>query len=835
MMRRLLRRTHPVSCGALCLLLLTGFGQPATALPSAEASAPAPTVAAPASVPDASRAWSLPAPLTLDAFIEANGLAAARDAGQLLIVSSREEAVASGASAPHIIVSDGVSHARFDRADLPGSRAAGAREAARSSAPGSDVLIKVDGHDYEAVFGEAIELAAYPENEAGLTQALNAAAEQGKGVRLKAGASYRITTTLLVKDGVRFLDGNGATLVSDITTTNTSDADVIEIQAESQGITIGNLGIDLGNREGSTGISGNGIKDATIGGVWIKGVRHRGIEVTAQRGDVTNLRILDSRIEATPPPAKGEKTPEGVEVISVKAKHAGAKGYDKDNPFWDGHTRNDEIDAPLKNHSGTIIAGNTISGGYYGISLDYAQGAVVTGNVVTGNERNISVQNGSARNIIAGNHLSESKSAGVHIAYYSHDNQVHDNVIVSSRAEGEGILQAYTGSKRNSFTGNVISMVGEAAPMWALYAATDASGTVFSGNVVSAPASRAFVGIESVWDLKSVESGKREGQMCGPQQHCSYMDAEKDNKNAQRGPGEGPKTSYYGGRGPLRDVVVQGNVMLAGNERAPLFYVGADVSGGRKPYPAQITGNVENLTIAGNHIAGSGFPAESVPFEHTGTAHGLGPASISYADKSIGSMHASISDQPGTAGDDVLVLDHASDRVAGGGGNDTLYASVNATLPADVEHLRMISTTDGASATGNALGNTISGSAVADVIDGAAGDDALHGGQGADRLTGGAGKDRFVMDARLDGQADELSDFSRGEDSIVLHRLFFGELAGEGWFAANAGAATADTRVLQDGQRLLFDADGSGGRAQPVHFATLKAGVQLTVADFTQA
>ena len=73
---------------------------------------------------------------------------------------------------------------------------------------------------------------------------------------------------------------------------------------------------------------------------------------------------------------------------------------------------------------------------------------------------------------------------------------------------------------------------------------------------------------------------------------------------------------------------------------------------------------------------------------------------------------------------------------------DTVYASVNRTLGANLEHLRLYgSATTG---TGNALANTITGNGGNNVLSGLNGNDTLIGGLGNDTLRGGAGNDTLL-------------------------------------------------------------------------------------------
>ncbi|HEV2865875.1 MAG TPA: calcium-binding protein, partial [Allosphingosinicella sp.] len=157
----------------------------------------------------------------------------------------------------------------------------------------------------------------------------------------------------------------------------------------------------------------------------------------------------------------------------------------------------------------------------------------------------------------------------------------------------------------------------------------------------------------------------------------------------------------------------------------------------------------------------------------------------------------------GGAGDDTYVVDNAADATveAGGGGTDTVLASVAHTLAAEVENL--VLTGAAAKGTGNALANVITGNAGANALDGGAGEDTLAGGEGADRLVGGAGADRldggpgadvivYLAVGESTGEAlDTVVGFETGVDRIDLSAA----LAGSVRLTAADGAtiATIDT------------------------------------------
>lgn len=116
----------------------------------------------------------------------------------------------------------------------------------------------------------------------------------------------------------------------------------------------------------------------------------------------------------------------------------------------------------------------------------------------------------------------------------------------------------------------------------------------------------------------------------------------------------------------------------------------------------------------------------------------------------------------GGSGDDSYYIDTQRDTVVelANEGNDTVYASVDYTLTANVESLRL--TTGGLTGHGNELDNKLIGSDGSDTFYGDAGNDSIQGLNGDDRLYGGDGDDRVSGDAGNDflyGQA--------GNDSLI--------------------------------------------------------------------
>ena len=130
----------------------------------------------------------------------------------------------------------------------------------------------------------------------------------------------------------------------------------------------------------------------------------------------------------------------------------------------------------------------------------------------------------------------------------------------------------------------------------------------------------------------------------------------------------------------------------------------------------------------------------------------------------------------GGKGNDTYIVDSAGDVVteAAGEGRDTVRASVDYTLSANVEELILTGTAK--SGTGNASDNTITGNALGNRLDGGAGNDRIAGGDGVDFMTGGAGSDTFVAEINATTVAsktgpislDLVLDFTRGADKIDL-------------------------------------------------------------------
>lgn len=172
----------------------------------------------------------------------------------------------------------------------------------------------------------------------------------------------------------------------------------------------------------------------------------------------------------------------------------------------------------------------------------------------------------------------------------------------------------------------------------------------------------------------------------------------------------------------------------------------------------------------------------------------------------------------GGIGDDIYIADNADDYVEekSGEGTDLVKASVDSTLGAHVENLKLTGTAsiDGA---GNELTNTITGNAVSNRLSGGAGDDKLLGNDGDDALFGGSGNDVLAGgnggDALYGGSGDDRLYGGAGSDALSggsgRDALYGG--AGRDKLSGGGGAdmfiftSLKDSTVAAAGRDTIFD------------------------------
>ncbi|AUX75353.1 calcium-binding protein [Sinorhizobium fredii] len=136
---------------------------------------------------------------------------------------------------------------------------------------------------------------------------------------------------------------------------------------------------------------------------------------------------------------------------------------------------------------------------------------------------------------------------------------------------------------------------------------------------------------------------------------------------------------------------------------------------------------------------------------------------------------------------------------------------------------------------GNGVANTLKGGMGDDRLDGRAGNDKLEGGAHGDLLTGGSGADHFIyVTGDAIGSGDQITDFKRGEDKVVIDKDVFGFIALV-LYSGNDLKATGTAAQFffeTDNGRLWYDADGTGNEADAVLMATLDKVTSLAATDF---
>ena len=243
-----------------------------------------------------------------------------------------------------------------------------------------------------------------------------------------------------------------------------------------------------------------------------------------------------------------------------------------------------------------------------------------------------------------------------------------------------------------------------------------------------------------------------------------------------------------------------------------------------------LTANIERLTLLGTSpVNGTGNSLNNTITGNTGN---------NVLDGGMG-----IDTMRGGAGDDTYIVDNTADSLSetGGGGVDTVMASVSRTLGIDFENLTLTGS-NAVNGYGSALSNVIIGNSGNNILSGGAGNDTLTGGLGNDTLTGGADQDYLVFDSEPGiGNIDTVVGFVSGVDKLVLENSVFVGLGSPGALDESMLLIGAGLTEAEDaGERLIYntvngalfyDVDGLNGAAA-LQIATLTGAPTITYTDF---
>ncbi|WLI11244.1 MULTISPECIES: cadherin-like domain-containing protein [Pseudomonas] len=152
--------------------------------------------------------------------------------------------------------------------------------------------------------------------------------------------------------------------------------------------------------------------------------------------------------------------------------------------------------------------------------------------------------------------------------------------------------------------------------------------------------------------------------------------------------------------------------------------------------------NVERLTLTGSANI-------------NGVGNSLANSLIGNAGNNLLDGGAGTDSMAGGSGDDTYIVDQSGDSVSelAGGGNDTVRASLNYSLGANLENLELTGKSN-LNGTGNALANQLTGNTGNNLLDGGTGDDFLAGRRGNDTYLYGTNYGNDVIDNSGGANAD---------------------------------------------------------------------------------
>ncbi len=704
-----------------------------------------------------------------------------------------KEAIATDRRLQYIIVSDGRHHALFKKSN-------------------TDAALQYtwNGNVWETDFTETgyIPVIAFADSLQGdVTAAFQAAAtlaaKRKAGLEFPYRASYTVNNDVDIPNGVRYIHGNYSVLTA---RNIPPKGNMLNLARGIADIEISNFTLNLAEQKAVTGVFAVNPRNVAIRDMRFINIAFRGINIYNSKNDIKNIIIENNIMQADSGSKnnKGETYPIAISnTLSIPPKYRNAR-----NPIWQQYVEEGTVAENPNTVSDIHILNNRIRGGYYGIMFNGVSNSIISGNTITDNMRNISLQNNAGDNTITSNNLNNSLSSGIHLAYNSSNNTVSNNTIVSERATGQGLLQAYQSSRNNTFTNNSIEILNKNGPGWVLYAGTGSSNTTFERNLVDSAMTRSLIGVEAVWDSRSSQNNP-----------SAYMMQTTVSDYASNQPFD-----YSGGKGSLSNIHIQNNIFLPRNKQRPLLYIGADRSSGHNNNE-QIIGNVDNLAFSDNNVLGNNY-SELI------TQHKNG-AAITGLNTRNNTTHNGRPGNYSKASDSSTLLANLIGSLPSNLPNHNAkwtYSTTSYTLGNGLANLHLVGP-QALSGSGNDGDNIIVGNAYNNILNGMGGNDILIGGYGSDTLTGGSGADVFVFSSTLNGKADRITDFNLTEDKIGLSQTTFGLLKGI-WFSPSLSALQDDTRVFQSGNTLYYDADGPGTYFQPVPFAILSSTAPLNSSHF---
>jgi len=172
--------------------------------------------------------------------------------------------------------------------------------------------------------------------------------------------------------------------------------------------------------------------------------------------------------------------------------------------------------------------------------------------------------------------------------------------------------------------------------------------------------------------------------------------------------------------------------------------------------------NVENLTLTGTAVTGTGNAADN-SIKGNASANTLSGGD---GDDVLDGGAANDS-MTGGKGDDAYFVDNVNDKIfeSLNEGTDSVLSTIDFSLATLTYVENLILTGSAVTGTGNSSNNTIVGNTANNTLVGNDGDDKLDGGSGADSMNGGNGNDTYVVDNASD-TITEASGALTGTDTV---------------------------------------------------------------------
>lgn len=406
------------------------------------------------------------------------------------------------------------------------------------------------------------------DDTAAVQQAADAAAHSGGSLEFPPG-NFLISKYIRIKNGVARITGQGGTIRCAAIREECGLLLAGKRGGQQENVTncvISDLNIDCLN---STKFPTNGIwaqnpTQLTITNNNIFNVkRGYGILIRSYAnggGAASNCVIAGNKVLARTDEAAGHRQSD---AIVCDAEELQQGGFSNNRDQWKAlHSVGAAPAAPVD----CQISGNSIVGGYYGVSVNGAVRVKVDNNDIRLTVRGISCQNGAKNCLLERNKINECLSAGIHVAYGSSDITVSENEIRTKRGNLEALLQAYVGVKRVHFIHN--SVEGTGTSQYLAYAGVEADDIVFLRNELSGTPSRAYLAVESGWRPTSLDPehyGFLKGPIAGGFNHAGMRGVRIEDNKIQ---GNSTRSPIYIGQidaVPLENVTVTGNTLPRGS------------------------------------------------------------------------------------------------------------------------------------------------------------------------------------------------------------------------------------------------------------------------------